>query len=100
MPLKAPPPLPYTHTATPRHIHPAACPLLPPPLQVVDEVMGAQANLSTPEDEVLSLVQQVADEHGLESQLAMSSAPANKAAAGAASKEDDITARLAELRGR
>lgn len=66
--------------------------------QVVDEVMGAQANLSTPEDEVLALVQQVADEHGLETSLQMSSAPANKQPQ--ATTEADITQRLAELRGR
>lgn len=64
--------------------------------QVVDEVMGAQANLSTPEEEVTSLIQQVADEHGLEVGLAMPAAsnaqPAQK------QQEADLSQRLAELR--
>lgn len=70
--------------------------------QVVDGVMSAQAALSTPEDEVTSLVQQVADEHGLETGLAMPSASAAKAegVSQPAAAEDDLGKRLAELRGR
>ncbi|EFJ48540.1 hypothetical protein VOLCADRAFT_60422 [Volvox carteri f. nagariensis] len=70
--------------------------------QVVDDVMGAQASLSTPEDEVTALMNQVAEEHGLEVALGMPSAAASAGAKAAASKqgEDDLSARLAELRGR
>ncbi len=59
--------------------------------------MGAQAALSTPEDEVSALVAQVAEEHGLELAQGLPSAAASRPAA---AKEDDLTARLAELRGR
>lgn len=71
--------------------------------QVMDDVMGAQANLSTPEDDVNSLIQQVADEHGLETSLnlpAAGKAAAASASANAASEPDPLAARLAELRGR
>lgn len=71
--------------------------------QVVDGVMSAQAALSTPEDEVASLVQQVADEHGLETGLNMPSASAAKAGAETVAQpaaEDELSKRLAELRGR
>jgi|LauGreSuBDMM15SN_2_FD.fasta_scaffold602646_1 charged multivesicular body protein 1 len=57
--------------------------------------------MSTPEDEVTSLMQQVADEHGLEVQLAAPSAgkavPAG--AAVAAAPQDDLAQRLANLKG-
>ncbi|KXZ56950.1 hypothetical protein GPECTOR_1g857 [Gonium pectorale] len=66
--------------------------------QVVDDVMGAQASLSTPEDEVTALMGQVAEEHGLE--LAVGMPSAGVAARPTAKAEDDLTARLAELRGR
>ncbi|MEW5302024.1 MAG: hypothetical protein WDW38_008653 [Sanguina aurantia] len=66
---------------------------------VVDRVMGAQAAMSTPEDEVNSLMQAVAEEHGLESMLDMPmagrSGPSVEKAA-----EDDLSARLAGLRGK
>lgn len=69
--------------------------------EVVNGVMSTQANLSTPEDEVSALMQQVADDHGLDVQLGLPSAkagvPAQKAAAGEA---DDLTTRLANLSGR
>jgi division protein CdvB (Snf7/Vps24/ESCRT-III family) len=69
--------------------------------QVMDNVMGAQANLSTPEDEVTSLMQQVADEHGLEMQMNMPSAsgaavPAQKVA----QESDPLAQRLAELKAK
>jgi charged multivesicular body protein 1 len=69
---------------------------------VMDEVMGKQANMSTPEDEVTSLMQQVADDHGLEMQLNMPQA--GRATPAAASSQtvdaDPLAARLAELKGR
>jgi charged multivesicular body protein 1 len=71
--------------------------------QVMDDVMGAQANLSTPEDDVNSLIQQVADEHGLETSLnlpAAGKAAAASATASTAVEQDPLAARLAELRGR
>lgn len=67
--------------------------------QVVDEVMGAQANLSTPEEDVSALIQQVADEHGLEVAMGMANAP-TAAAPQKATEADSLTARLAELRGK
>ncbi|GLC38019.1 hypothetical protein PLESTB_000445500 [Pleodorina starrii] len=68
--------------------------------QVVDDVMGAQASLSTPEDEVSALMNQVAEEHGLEVALGMPSAGASKAAVASKQGEEDLAARLADLRGR
>jgi charged multivesicular body protein 1 len=71
----------------------------------VDGVMAQQAALSTPEEEVNALMQQVADEHGLEIQVglpgASTSVPAMpQAAAAAPVDEDPLSRRLAELRGR
>lgn len=66
---------------------------------VVDQVMSAQANLSTPEDDVTSLIQQVADEHGLETQINMpsaSTAPASKVQ----EEEDSLAQRMAALKGK
>ena len=69
--------------------------------QVMDDVMGAQANLSTPEDDVNSLIQQVADEHGLETSLNLPAAGKTAAASSTSVAEPDpLAARLAELRGR
>ena len=68
---------------------------------VVDNVMGAQANLSTPEEDVTALMQQVADEHGLEIGLNMPSAgTAQKQPAAASSEGSDLSARLAELKSK
>lgn len=68
--------------------------------QVVDQVMGQQASLSTPEDEVSALMQQVADEHGLELSVGLPQAATSSAAPAAQQPADDLTNRLAELRGR
>jgi len=68
--------------------------------QVVDEVMGQQAALSTPEDEVNTLMQQVVDEHGLEVNLGLAVAPGAAPAVATATAEDDLGKRLAELRGK
>jgi len=68
---------------------------------VMEGAMNAQANLSTPAEDVSALLQQVADEHGLEVQLGMPAAGAAVAApaAGVPAEKDDLSARLAELRG-
>ena len=62
---------------------------------VMEGAMNAQANLSTPAEDVSALLQQVADEHGLEVQLGMPAA----GAAGVPAEKDDLSAGLAELRG-
>lgn len=67
--------------------------------QVVDEVMGAQANLSTPEDDVTALMQQVADEHGLEMSMGLPNA-STTAPASQKTAETDLSQRLAELKGK
>ncbi len=66
--------------------------------QVVDGVMSQQAAMSTPEDEVSALMQQVADEHGLELQMGLPGASTSQPVAQAA--PDDLSQRLAELKGR
>jgi charged multivesicular body protein 1 len=69
--------------------------------QVLEGAMGAQAALATPEEDVATLLQQVADEHGLEVQLGLPQAGVAAAAPApaAAAKEDDLASRLAQLRG-
>jgi charged multivesicular body protein 1 len=68
--------------------------------QVVDGVMSQQAAASTPADEVAALVQQVADEHGLELAVGLPGAGTRAAAsaAPAAASESDLKQRLASLR--
>lgn len=68
--------------------------------QVVDGVMSQQAAMSTPEDEVSALMQQVADEHGLELQMGMPTGPTGVSAQQQAAPENELQNRLAELRGR
>lgn len=70
--------------------------------EFVEQAMQNQAVLSTPEEDVNELVQQVADEHGLETGFALpqastAPAPAQKVAA---SPENDLTQWLAELRNK
>jgi len=66
---------------------------------VVEAAMNQQAALSTPEEDVNSLMQQVADEHGLEVSLGLpgAGAAAHRPAA-TARQEDDMAQRVAELR--
>lgn len=68
----------------------------------VDGVMAQQAALSTPEEEVTALMQQVADEHGLEVQVGLPGASTSVPAAvqAAPTEQDPLSRRLAELRGR
>lgn len=71
--------------------------------EFVENAMQGSTALSTPEDDVNSLMQQVADEHGLEVGIGLPDAanqalPSGKEAEG--SGEDDLTRRLAELKSR
>lgn len=72
---------------------------------VMDQGMGAATTLSTPADQVDSLIQQVADEHGLEMTNMLSdaaAAPTDSIGAQSTSisnqQEDALTRRLAQLR--
>jgi len=72
---------------------------------VMDQGMGAATTLSTPADQVDSLIQQVADEHGLEmTNMLSDAASAPTGSIGVAStsvsneQEDALTRRLAQLR--
>mmetsp|Transcript_11203 Transcript_11203/g.28355 ORF Transcript_11203/g.28355 Transcript_11203/m.28355 type:complete len:176 (+) Transcript_11203:329-856(+) len=66
----------------------------------VQDAMSHQQALSTPEDEVNQLMMEVADEHGLEMQIAMPTAdkPLPSQTNKVKQKEDDLSKRLAELR--
>lgn len=69
--------------------------------QFVEDAMGNQAALSTPEEDVNMLISQVADEHGLEVQLnlpAAANAPMAAPHQAVAQPENDLTQRLAQLR--
>eukprot|EP00850_Spirogloea_muscicola_P001004 SM000004S14874 [mRNA] locus=s4:51655:52269:+ [translate_table: standard] len=71
--------------------------------QFVQAAMQGSTSLSTPEDDVNSLMQQVADDHGLEvsvglPQAARHSIPVKEEPE--MSAEDDLTRRLAELKNR
>lgn len=70
--------------------------------QFVENAMHSSTALSTPEDDVNMLMQQVADEHGLEVRIGLPDAATHAVPAkeSEASKEDDLTRRLAELRSR
>ena len=71
--------------------------------QFVEGAMNAQASLTTPDDDVNNLLQQVAEEHGLETKLGLPGAgtsavatPAQKATG----QDADLETRLAGLRGK
>lgn len=66
--------------------------------EFVENAMGNQANLSTPEDQVNELVMQVADEHNLEVAMDMPGAGTSVPAKG--NQEADLQRRLAELTGK
>ena len=71
--------------------------------EFVENAMNNQASLSTPEDEVNTLMMQVADEHGLDVQLNMphaSAAPVAASATAAPTADADFSQRLAQLRGK
>lgn len=73
------------------------------PSDVMNDTMSNQMAMSTPEDEVQGLLQQVAAQHGLEEKLSMpeagSTAVGVGVGAGRVEEESDLTKRLAELRG-
>jgi len=71
--------------------------------QYMENTMGNQSALSTPQDEVDTLMHQVADEHGLELNQELRETPdtalnqpANKEEA---KEQDDLSERLRALRG-
>merc|ERR1712188_350007 len=68
--------------------------------ECVQEAMGNQQAMSTPEDDVNTLMMQVADEHGLETGMLMPSAGQGQMEQPSAQKqaEEDLTSRLANLR--
>lgn len=65
---------------------------------VVNDMMGQQAAMSTPEDEVNSLISQVAEQHGLELNMALPTAGRTSAAPVAAGS--DLTQRLTNLQAK
>ena len=66
--------------------------------EFVENAMNAQASLSTPEDDVNMLVQQVADEHNLEVNLNLPQAGRAQAQPTAQNTEkSDLSSRLAQL---
>jgi len=71
--------------------------------QVMDETMSASTTLTVPQGQVENLMQQVADEHGLEVNMALpqsegGSIGAASAATSASQEQDDLSQRLAKLR--
>ncbi|XP_074279251.1 ESCRT-related protein CHMP1 [Silene latifolia] len=71
--------------------------------EFMDSSMAGSTSLSTPETEVNSLMQQVADDYGLEVSVGLPQAAGHAVAAPAAAEkadEDDLTRRLAELKAR
>ncbi|KAJ3013356.1 Charged multivesicular body protein 1a [Thoreauomyces humboldtii] len=69
--------------------------------QYMESSMGQTTAMSTPQDQVEDLMQQVADENGLELQMEMPGAATGSLNPGTAAVEkdqDDLTERLAKLR--
>lgn len=70
--------------------------------QVMDETMSASTTLSVPQGQVDSLMQQVADEHGLEVNMELPQSEAGtlgaSAATNASQEQDELSQRLAKLR--
>merc|ERR1719447_1105742 len=71
--------------------------------QVMDESMNASTTLSVPQGQVDSLMQQVADEHGLEINMELPDSATDsigQASAGtsASQEQDELSIRLAKLR--
>ncbi|XP_064404424.1 charged multivesicular body protein 1b-like [Halichondria panicea] len=63
--------------------------------QTMDEAMSGVTTLTTPEDQVEGLMRQSADEAGLELNLEL---PTNPTGVAAPAQDDDLSARLAQLR--
>ncbi|XP_069141997.1 charged multivesicular body protein 1B2-like [Argopecten irradians] len=70
--------------------------------QVMEDTMNASSTLNTPQTQVEGLMQEVADEAGLELNMdlptAQSTLPSGVASASANSEQDELTQRLAKLR--
>ncbi|XP_066914702.1 charged multivesicular body protein 1B2-like [Clytia hemisphaerica] len=71
--------------------------------QVMDETMSASTTLTVPQNQVDSLLHQVADEHGLEVNMELPNSEAGAIGAASAStsasqEQDDLSLRLAKLR--
>eukprot|EP01094_Clydonella_sp_ATCC50884_P001962 TRINITY_DN1149_c0_g1_i2.p2 TRINITY_DN1149_c0_g1~~TRINITY_DN1149_c0_g1_i2.p2 ORF type:complete len:115 (+),score=55.02 TRINITY_DN1149_c0_g1_i2:418-762(+) len=69
--------------------------------QYMDESMSETTMLSTPQGEVDGLIQEVADEHGLElqEQLGFTKPPQQAEPEAEVAKQDELTARLEKLKG-
>jgi charged multivesicular body protein 1 len=70
--------------------------------EFMESSMAGSTSLSTPEGDVNSLMQQVADDYGLEVSVGLPQAAAHAVSVKTAEKvdEDDLTKRLAELKAR
>lgn len=70
--------------------------------EFVETAMAGSTSLSTPEDEVNSLMHQVADDYGLEVSVGLPQAASHKPISDTEStvSEDDLSRRLAELKSR
>lgn len=64
--------------------------------QTMDEAMSGVTTLNTPEDQVVGLMQQASDEAGLELDLELPNNPTTLRST--TTEQDDLTARLAQLR--
>jgi charged multivesicular body protein 1 len=63
--------------------------------QTMDEAMSGVTTLNVPEEQVENLMQQAADEAGLELNLEL---PRASTTVGTTAEQDELTARLAQLR--
>lgn len=69
--------------------------------EFMENAMAGSTSLSTPETEVSSLMQQVADDYGLEVSVGLPQAAGHAVPAKAETiDEDDLSRRLAELKAR
>lgn len=66
--------------------------------QYMETAMGNTTTTTTPADQVASLMQQVADAHGLELNMQMGEAPSGSLATANKADDEELNARLAKLR--
>jgi charged multivesicular body protein 1 len=68
--------------------------------QYMENAMAGTTTITTPQDEVDSLMHQVADQYGLELNAELANVPTGKAAVSASvgQEQDELTERLAKLR--
>lgn len=71
--------------------------------QYMENAMGNQSALTTPQDEVDTLMHQVADEHGLELNMSLKETPSTllgqTVKENEAKEQDELSERLRALRG-